>query len=106
MAQADLLSSINTVSIVISRVQFARQDSLAGSTCNTHYSRTDKRISAAYTHNAISRANARKVDFADELDSGWLIRILIAAVHLQGVDSILVDTLHGNISLHVYRNTA
>jgi len=43
--------------------------------------------------NTISWANARKVDFADELDSGWLVRILIAAVHLQGVNSILMDTM-------------
>ena len=46
-----------------------------------------------WVHYAISWVNARKVDFVDELDGWWLVRILIAAVHLQGVDSILMDTL-------------
>jgi hypothetical protein len=48
-----------------------------------------------YTNHAISWVNARQVDFADELDGGWLIGILVAAVHLEGVDSILVDALCG-----------
>ncbi len=33
-SMADLLSSIRTVSIVLSRLQFARQSNLVGSTCS------------------------------------------------------------------------
>ena len=43
--------------------------------------------------------NARQVDFADELDGGWLIGILVAAVHLEGVDSVLVDALKKHLSV-------
>lgn len=34
-----------------------------------------------------------KIDFVDELNSWWLVRVVIAAVHLERVDSVLVDTL-------------
>ena len=42
---------------------------------------------------AVPWIDARQVDLGDELDLWWLIWVLIAAVHLQGVDSVLVDAL-------------
>jgi len=44
---------------------------------------------------AISWVDTRQVDFCNELDDGWLVRILITAVHLETVDSIFVDTVWG-----------
>lgn len=42
---------------------------------------------------AVPWIDARQVDLGDELDLWWLIWVLIAAVHLQGVDSVFVDAL-------------
>jgi hypothetical protein len=92
---------------VLSLLQLARQGSLVGSTCE-HLSLAFFLLSCTvmllrrnifwYTNHAISWVNARQVDFADELDGGWLIGILVAAVHLEGVDSILVDALKKHLS--------
>lgn len=41
----------------------------------------------------ISRVDTREIDFVDELYSRWLVGILIATMHLQGVDSVLVNAL-------------
>ena len=46
-----------------------------------------------WVHHAISGVDTREVDLVDELDSGWLVGVLITAVHLEGVDSVLVNTL-------------
>jgi hypothetical protein len=35
-----------------------------------------------WINDAISRVNTRKVNFVDELDSRWLVGVLITAVHL------------------------
>jgi hypothetical protein len=45
------------------------------------------------TDHAISCTNTREVDLIDELDGRWLVRILVTAVHLERVDSVLVDAL-------------
>lgn len=42
---------------------------------------------------AVPWVDARQIYLRDKLDLRWLIWVLIAAVHLQGVDSVLVDTL-------------
>jgi len=42
---------------------------------------------------AVSWVDAGKVDFIDELDGGWLIGVLISAMHLEGVDSVLMNAL-------------
>lgn len=47
---------------------------------------------------AISWVDTGQIDFADELDGRWLVWILVAAVHLQGVDSVLVDALEDSQS--------
>jgi len=44
---------------------------------------------------SISRVDAGEVDFSNELDKGWLVRVLITAVHLEAVDSVLVDAVWG-----------
>lgn len=41
----------------------------------------------------ISWVDTREIDLVDELDSGWFVWVLITAVHLQGVDSVLVNAL-------------
>jgi len=38
-------------------------------------------------------ADAREVDFGYELDGGWLVGVLVAAVHLQRVDAVLMNTV-------------
>lgn len=44
--------------------------------------------------------DTRQVDFADELDSRWVVGILIAAVHLQRVNPVLMDALEeGSVSI-------
>jgi hypothetical protein len=40
---------------------------------------------------AVAGVDAGQVDLADELDGGRLIRVLVAAVHLDAIDSVLVD---------------
>ncbi len=52
----------------------------------------------ASTDLSIPWINTREVDFANELYFWWFIGILITAVHLQGVDSVLMDTLEIEIS--------
>lgn len=42
---------------------------------------------------AVPWVDAGQVDLGDELDLWWLVWVLVAAVHLQGVDSVLVDGL-------------
>jgi hypothetical protein len=42
---------------------------------------------------------ARQVDFADKLDRRWLVGVVIAAVHLQRIDSVLVHALVGIVSV-------
>jgi hypothetical protein len=54
--------------------------------------------SQANTDLSIPWINTREVDLADELYFWWLIGILITAVHLQGVNSILMNTLKLEIS--------
>jgi len=51
---------------------------------------------------AISWVDTGQIDFADELDGRWLVGILVAAVHLQGVDSVLVDALEDSQSVFVH----
>jgi hypothetical protein len=95
---------------VLSLLQLARQGSLVGSTCesvslpfiNTLHGSAAPQKYIPYTDHAISWVNARQVDFANELDSGWLIGILVAAVHLEGVDSVLVDALRKHLSVLLY----
>lgn len=41
----------------------------------------------------VSWANTWKVDLIDELDGGWLIGVLVATVHFQRVDTVLMDAL-------------
>lgn len=41
----------------------------------------------------VSLVDAWEVDHADELDRGWLVGVVLAAVHLYGVDSVLVHAL-------------
>lgn len=48
------------------------------------------------TYHAVSCVYAGEVDLVDELDSGWLVGVLVAAVHFEGVDSVFVDALHEN----------
>lgn len=83
------LSSIKTVSIVLSRLQLARHGSLAGSTYKLSVFQPPKAIhdimrvhALLGTNDAVSGVDTRKVDLIDELDSRWLIGILVAAVHL------------------------
>jgi hypothetical protein len=47
---------------------------------------------------SIPGINTREVDFADELYFWWFIGIFVAAMHLQGVDSILMHALKLEIS--------
>jgi len=47
---------------------------------------------------SISWIHTRKVNLANELYFWWLVGILVTAVHLQGVDSILMDTLKPDVS--------
>jgi hypothetical protein len=42
---------------------------------------------------AIACVDAGKVDFADEGNIGWGVRVLRAAVDLEGVDAVFVDAL-------------
>jgi hypothetical protein len=99
--RTNLRSSIRTVSIVLSLLQLARQGSLVGSTCKSlslpfSIIRTApllRRNIFGYTNHAISWVDARQVDLADKLDGGWLVGVLVAAVHLEGVDSVLVHAL-------------
>ena len=44
-------------------------------------------------YDTVSRVDTREVDLVDELDSRRFVGVLIAAVHLQGVDSVLVNAL-------------
>lgn len=84
---------MSTVSIVLSRLQFARQGSFAGSTC--HYVSVCA-FGCAWEDRAYDTVSGRhtgKVDFGNELDGGWLFGILVAAVHLQGVNTVLMDAL-------------
>jgi hypothetical protein len=46
-----------------------------------------------WVDHAISWVHTRKVDLVDELDSRWLVGVLIAAVHLERVDPVFVNTL-------------
>ena len=46
---------------------------------------------------AISWVDTRQVDLVDELDGRWLVGVLITAVHLQGIDSVLVNALPKNL---------
>jgi len=39
-------------------------------------------------NHTVSRINTGKVDFADKLDGRRLVRILITAVHFEGVNSV------------------
>jgi hypothetical protein len=36
-----------------------------------------------------------EVDLGDKGYQGWLIGVLVAAVHFDGVDAVFVDRLHG-----------
>jgi hypothetical protein len=45
------------------------------------------------TNHPISRTDTWKVDFVNELDSRWFIRILVTAVHFESIDSIFVNAL-------------
>jgi hypothetical protein len=54
--------------------------------------------SQAGTDLSIPWINTREVDFTDELYFWWLIGIFITAVHLQGVNSILMNALKLEIS--------
>jgi hypothetical protein len=85
---------------VLSRVQLARQGSLVGSTCKDSVYCPRSTITAPpilgvpkCTDRSISRVDAGEVDFSNKLDKGWLVRVLITAVHLEAVDSVLVDAL-------------
>lgn len=40
-----------------------------------------------------------KVDFIDKLNRWWFIGVLVAAVHLKGVDPVLVNTLQMNAAV-------
>ena len=46
------------------------------------------------THDAILGVDTGDVDLTDELDGRWLVGVLVTAVHLEGVDSVFVDTLN------------
>jgi hypothetical protein len=50
---------------------------------------------------AISRIYTRKVDLVDKLEGRRLIGIMITAVHLEGINSVFVNALHGIVSLCV-----
>lgn len=43
------------------------------------------------------RVNAGEVDLADELDGGGLVGIVIATVHFQAVDAVLVCGLQRDV---------
>lgn len=58
-----------------------------------------RQLSGVY--HPVLRADAREVHFTDELDGWWLVRIVIAAVHLQRVDSIFVHALEGIVSVRL-----
>lgn len=51
---------------------------------------------------SIPRVDAGQIDFADELDGWGLVGILVAAVHFQGVDSVLMDALKNSQSAFAY----
>lgn len=40
---------------------------------------------------AVAGVNTWEVDFGDELDGGWLVGVLVATVHFEGVDAVFVD---------------
>lgn len=42
---------------------------------------------------AVAGVNTWEVDFGDELDGGWLVGVLVATVHFEGVDAVFVDRL-------------
>lgn len=64
------------------------------------YKSARPRIYVQYEANlSIPWVDAGQVDFADKLDRRWLVRVVIAAVHLQGIDSVLVHALKGMISV-------
>jgi len=54
------------------------------------------------THLAVPRIDTWQIDLAYKLDGWWLVGILITAVHLEGVDSVLVNALGGSKSVYVY----
>lgn len=45
------------------------------------------------------RVHGGQVDLRDELDGGGLVGVLLAAVHLDAVDAVLVDGLFGRYTL-------
>ena len=53
------------------------------------------------TNHAVSWINARQVDLRLELDSRRLVRILLTAVHLNAIDTILMNTLRHHSQLPV-----
>lgn len=48
---------------------------------------------------AVARVDARQVHLADKLDSGRLIGVLLAAVHLDAVDAVLVYGLGKELAM-------
>lgn len=50
------------------------------------------------TNLSISRIDAWKVDFIYKLYCRRLIGILISAMHLEGIDTVLVDTLSRRVT--------
>jgi len=46
-------------------------------------------------NHAVFWIDTGQVDFSFELDDRWLVGILITAVHLEAVDSVLVNTVWG-----------
>lgn len=44
---------------------------------------------------SVSWIDTGQVNFGNELDERWLVRILITAVHLEAVDSVFMDTMWG-----------
>lgn len=47
---------------------------------------------------SVGLVDAWQVDLGDELDGGWLVGVLGAAVHLEGVNAVFVDRLDGRVS--------
>lgn len=53
--------------------------------------------------NAVPRVDTGQVDLADELDLGWLIGVVLAAVHLEAVNAVFVDGLQRVLALPPFR---
>ena len=86
-----LLSSIRIVSMVYSRFQLARQGNFEGSTLISCVRQLSRRSIATYCSAPL--IDTGKVYFGNELDCGRNVRVCVATVDVDTVDTVFVCTL-------------